>query len=351
VCQRARRWDRVVWAAAILLAALPAGRASAGWFGKLRLELINRNLHGRLVDFTHHHGADRRIWSQELCQKRDLYVYLPPGFDPQKRYPLVVWLHGYMEDEAAFPYRVLPRFDDAIASGRMPPAIIAAPGGSIGRPLQGSLFLNINQGNFEDYVVHDVYPFLEVNFPLRPEREARAIVGLSGGGWAAYCIALRHPHLFGSVAGILPTLNPRWLDCHGRYRSNFDPCCWGWRNELEKNELIGLYYGLPLTLKRMFKPYFGWGPEGLARLSANNPIEMLDRFDVQPGDLAMWVGYIRRDQLNADAQIESFIYRAGQRGLCMSVDYRPRGGGHNAAAGLRFLPEVAEWLAKVIPNP
>jgi len=54
---------------------------------------------GTLIDHTRNHGSDKRIWSAALCQKRDLYVYLPPRFDPKCRYPVMIWLHGIIRDE------------------------------------------------------------------------------------------------------------------------------------------------------------------------------------------------------------------------------------------------------------
>ncbi len=86
---------RAGWMAAVLLALLPWSFASANAVHRLcGLNRVNRQIHGRIVDFTHNHGADRRIWSPALQQKRDLYVYLPPGFDPCRQYPLLLWLHG-----------------------------------------------------------------------------------------------------------------------------------------------------------------------------------------------------------------------------------------------------------------
>src|SRR5262249_32351824 len=37
--------------------------------GEVRLERANRRLHGTVIDYTHNHGADRRIWSAALCEK------------------------------------------------------------------------------------------------------------------------------------------------------------------------------------------------------------------------------------------------------------------------------------------
>src|SRR6185437_12313408 len=100
-----------------------------------QLERVQRRLCGQVLDFTHNHGADRRIWSAVLCQKRDLYVYLPPGFDPHQCYPVLLWMHGIIRDEKSSAKRFLPQFDTAMACGKMPPTIIAFVDGSyLGRP-------------------------------------------------------------------------------------------------------------------------------------------------------------------------------------------------------------------------
>src|SRR2546421_4415452 len=95
------------------------------------IQSVNCKLHGRILDFTHNHGSDRRIWSAALCQKRDLYVYLPPGFNPGKKYPLGIFLHGATQDEQFFMHGLVERFDQAIVRGKLPPFIVAVPDGSL----------------------------------------------------------------------------------------------------------------------------------------------------------------------------------------------------------------------------
>src|SRR5262249_47507013 len=157
----------------------------------------------------------------------DLYVYLPPGFDPHKCYPALLWMHGIIRDEKSSCKRFLPQFDAAMASGRMPPTIIAFLDGSyLGRPALKSpraLFLNSNLGNWEDYVVQDVWGFLKEHYPIRPERQAHVIGGYSGGGAAAYRIAIKHRDQFGVAFAISSPLNVRWIDNQGKYFSTFDP--------------------------------------------------------------------------------------------------------------------------------
>src|SRR5262245_57635207 len=66
------------------------------------LNRVNRCLAGQILDFTHNHGRDNRIWSNALCAKRDMYVYVPPNFDRAKKYPLAIFLHGATQDEQFF---------------------------------------------------------------------------------------------------------------------------------------------------------------------------------------------------------------------------------------------------------
>jgi S-formylglutathione hydrolase FrmB len=314
------------------------------------LEQINRRLAGRLVDHTHNHGADRRIWSATLNERRDLYVYLPPGFNPCQAYPVLIWLHGVDEDERTFIRQgALEAFDAAIAAGRLPPLIIAAPDGSLtGRPsLFGAnpLWVNSRAGNFEDYLVHDVWGFLLSHYPIRPERQAHVLGGFSGGGAAAFRVGIRHRPEFGVVFGIHPPLNVRWVDCHGRFFAPFDPNCWGWRETVSwGRQPIGRFYGvLVIRVRRFVYPLFGRGPEAVDELIRNNPIEMIDEYQLGPGELAMYVAYVGKDGFNVTAQVDSFLYRARERGLEVQVAFDPRGR-HNWRSARRFLPGIIAWL-------
>src|SRR5580704_10322295 len=53
------------------------------WFGSPnQLVEINNKLKGRVLDYTFNHGKDNRMYSPALDEKRDMYIYLPPGYDP-----------------------------------------------------------------------------------------------------------------------------------------------------------------------------------------------------------------------------------------------------------------------------
>jgi S-formylglutathione hydrolase FrmB len=341
--------NRLRWlAAALVLSCLFAGLCHGRPLRRQQFHRLQTHLHGQLLDFTRNHGADRRIWSSALCEKRDLYVYLPPCFDPDKNYPLMIFLHGFGQDEAFFERTMVELLDSAMATDDLPAMIIAAPDGSI-RGRQSycrsfSFFANTPAGDFEDFLLIDVWDFLTENFPIRCEAEAHVVTGTSLGGGAAYRLAIEHQDLFKHVIGVFPALNLRWIDCHGRYRGNFHPDCWDWRERARPFEVVGRYYGFPVRSRVFTSALKVRGQEAIEQASASNPIELLDVYDVQDGDLGMFVGYARRDQFNIDAQVESFLYRARERGITVEVAYDPRGR-HDVRTGVRLLPYAVDWLA------
>jgi len=339
------------WGALLCLLLAPLAARAHPLRTRHDLDRLNRRLHGRVVDYTRNHGADRRLWSPALGQKRDLYVYLPPGFDPRRQYPIVLFLHGYAQDESIFLNAVVKPLDRAIAEGRVPPAIIAAPDGSLSGLncvlSAGSFFLNSKAGNFEDYLVGDVWNFLVSHYPIRPEPEAHVLFGVSMGGGAAFNLAIKRPEQFRVAVGIFPPLNLRWEDCHGRYMADFDPACWGWRTDFSRpHSVVGRFYGvITIRLGQVIGPLYGRrNPDAARLLSAENPIEMLELYDVRPGQLEMYVAYAGRDQFNIDAQVESFLHVAKQRGLEVGVGHEPAGH-HDRPTALKLLPGVLDWLA------
>ena len=48
---------------------------------------------GTVVAYTKSKAGDYRIASEVLGQKRDLLVYLPPGYAPTRAYSMILWMH------------------------------------------------------------------------------------------------------------------------------------------------------------------------------------------------------------------------------------------------------------------
>ena len=270
--------------AALVLLASAAAPARAQVFDLVNLDHLNSKLRGRVVDFTQNHGADRRIYSPILGRPRDLYVYLPPGYDPSVAYPLIVFLHGADVDEHDFlDPGDLKALDGMISRGEIPPVDHRGPG----RNVRGenritsthSLWVNGLGGRFEDHVVDEVVPFLMRTYSIRPEREAHALLGISAGGFGAMAIAMKHRDLFGAVATIAGPLNMRYDNFQGRYGDDFDPATYRERTEYDPDMIIARYYFglLRRRVKKYLEPVYGPGPDMIAKIARDNPADLSRR--------------------------------------------------------------------------
>jgi putative tributyrin esterase len=86
------------------------------------------------------------------------------------------------------------------------------------------------QDRYEDYIVNDLATDVERQFPVRDQRNGRAIVGVSMGGFGAIKLALQHPDQFAFAGALSPAIDvPRrrfsWrrLGQSQRFREIFGP--------------------------------------------------------------------------------------------------------------------------------
>lgn len=343
--------------AALILLAWMIAPAHGQVFSLVNLDHLNRRLNGHIVDYTHNHGADRRLSSPILGRPRDLYVYLPPGYDAAVAYPLILFLHGADVDEHDFldPGDLL-EIDEMMCRGEIPKAVIAAPDGTYSGAntltSTHSLWVNGRGGRFEDHIVLEVVPFLFRTYSIRPEREAHAILGVSAGGFGAMGTVLKHRDLFGVVATLAGPLNLRYETCSGRYQDDFDPATYRERTRYNPDMIIArFYFGLlRRKVKTYLEPIYGDGPEVIARVAVDNPADLLASTDLRPGELAIYVHYPGRDNYNFDAQDESFAWLAARRGVAVEMTRVPRGR-HNLPYIEAAEPVAYRWLGRHLLPP
>jgi enterochelin esterase-like enzyme len=159
--------------------------------------------------------------SEALGVEKHMNIYLPPGYDPSVRYPVLYLLHGYYGTEASWmPDMQLNRTaDKLIAEGRIEPLIIAAPEMNNSYGLNSSDTYRVADpsvpdrsryyGRYEDYFLQDVIPYVEEHYNTVAEQRGRYVGGLSMGGFISLHVAFRHPGLFSKVGGHSPAL---WHD-------------------------------------------------------------------------------------------------------------------------------------------
>lgn len=142
-----------------------------------------------------------RLNSSLLNQAVKYSIYLPPDYyTSNRRYPVVYLLHGYGDNETSWiQFGEVDRIvDEKIKSGELPPMIIVMPDAGT------SFYINDYQNKirYEDMFVQEMIPHIDSMFRTRPQREYRAVSGLSMGGFGALVLAMHHPDLFGSCAAM-----------------------------------------------------------------------------------------------------------------------------------------------------
>jgi enterochelin esterase-like enzyme len=129
-----------------------------------------------------------------------LMIYTPPGYDAAsgRRYPVVY--------ETPSPYslwdgatNVKVALDTLIGSGEIPPAIVVFIS-SAGSPWPESQCANSFDGRqwFDTYVGQTVVGWVDTHYRTIVSAAARAVMGMSEGGYCAAILALHHPGVFGT---------------------------------------------------------------------------------------------------------------------------------------------------------
>ena len=163
------------------------------------------------------HGVIHRHWypSSTTGKARPLMVYTPPGYqhDGHARYPLVLLLHGFGDDETAWTEvgRAHLIADNLIASGQVGPVVIAMPWGHPVPVPEGKRPEDYFDGNNEAYekdLMNDVLPFVERSYRAGATPQSRAIVGLSMGGGHALDTGLKNSDQFFAV-GAMSAATPK----------------------------------------------------------------------------------------------------------------------------------------------
>jgi len=187
------------------------------------------------------HGQVREVWyfSRVTGTWRHALVYAPPGYDEniKQRYPVLYLQHGGGEDETGWIRQGYANniLDNLIASGKAKPMLIVMAYGYArragveapdltGKPFGSPEFRAMLQDmmtTFEADVTEALIPFVDKTFRTIPDRDHRAMAGLSMGGMQTYHITLSHLDLFSYIAGFSgaagPFITGRDLDLKNDY--------------------------------------------------------------------------------------------------------------------------------------
>jgi S-formylglutathione hydrolase FrmB len=139
--------------------------------------------------------------------ERPLWVYTPPGYDdrPGMRYPSIYVIQGYTGHVAMWANRTayrqpfLETADAVFASEQAPPCLVVYV--DAWTAYGGSQFIDSpGTGRYHSYLCDEVVPWVDARYRTVADRQSRAIMGKSSGGFGAMITPMLRPDLFAALA-------------------------------------------------------------------------------------------------------------------------------------------------------
>jgi len=154
--------------------------------------------------------------SKTVGTTRRAFVYTPPGYSPDRKYPVLYLLHGIGGTETEWLLGAHPEviLDNLYAESAIEPMIIVMPNGramkddSPGANIFDSVRVQAFT-TFEKDLLEDLIPFVEKTYPVYKDREHRAIAGLSMGGGQSLNFGLGNLDAFAWVGGFSSAPNTK----------------------------------------------------------------------------------------------------------------------------------------------
>jgi predicted alpha/beta superfamily hydrolase len=158
--------------------------------------------------------------SNYLPDERDVIVYLPPGYEEEaeRTYP-VLYLHdgqNLFDGRTSFvkgrTWMVREHADAAIEAGEVEPLLIVGIYNARDRRLaEYTHEYNWQMGggeadNYGDLLTREMMPWIASQYRVRQDRENTGMGGSSLGGLVTLYLGLRHPHVFGKLAILSPSV-------------------------------------------------------------------------------------------------------------------------------------------------
>ncbi len=137
---------------------------------------------------------------------RTAIVYTPAGYDTSgnHRYPVLYLQHGMGEDHTGWTRQGMMQhiIDNLTAAGKATPMIVVMESGDINIPKkEKEHFVEITKYGTSFYrtFIEDLIPMIDSTFRTIPDRDHRAMAGLSWGGHQALDIVVPHLDMFAYI--------------------------------------------------------------------------------------------------------------------------------------------------------
>ncbi len=308
------------------------------------------------VDRIKVHGAALEGNLEGNDADRDVFVFLPPGYDANRtrRYPVVYALHGYSigAEQWSKEIHVPQTVEGAFAQGAQEMIVVLPDSKTVHN---GSMYSSsVTVGDFERYISHDLVAYIDAHYRTIANRTSRGLVGHSMGGYGASRIGMKHSDVFGSLYIMSPCclsaraggpVNPETEKALAAVRTPADSATlsFGLRAQLASAAAWSpdpknppLYLDLPVKDGAV-------QPEVVAKWAANAPLAFVDQYIgnlKQYRAIAMDVG--DKDGLRVDAGKLHDVF--DRYGIANTFEIYP--GTHTSAVAVRFQNHVLPFFSK-----
>ena len=160
-----------------------------------------------LKDVPHGLVSELNYYSKITQSWRRCFVYTPAGYEvnTKRHYPVLYLQHGSFEDETGWGSQGKANLIlDNLIAAKAVPMLIVMDNGYATRPSEQTPFQTTV---FEEVLMQEVIPMIDEKFRTLPNRESRAIAGLSMGANQTMRIAMNYPEAFAYYGGFSGTSN------------------------------------------------------------------------------------------------------------------------------------------------
>lgn len=150
---------------------------------------------------------DGSFYSPILKRNMPYRIYMPPNYDASnQRYSVLYMLHGLSGSYKEWvDYKLIDTVDAMISEGKIKPILVVLPSGD-----QEYWVDHADNGpQWGAYTAYDVVNYIDETYRTLPNRENRAIGGLSMGAYGALQVAFNFPQVFSIVGAHSPALRTK----------------------------------------------------------------------------------------------------------------------------------------------